>query len=226
MALLIPRCAAALTIGGDVAYTSDYIFRGVSETNGHGAIQLDLHATDTSGSFAGVFASSLGRVWDNQSGYELEAYLGHRFSLSTSWSASVSAVNYSYIHTGIPASSDYQELSIAASYLDSLTVTLSASPSYVRYADRYRLGRYPAYVADVAGQLPLHAGLFATVGVGYYRFTGPYEQGYAYGNAGLAFEYKGLRIDAGYYAIEAQAEYLFPYGRVGNRFAATLSWHF
>ena len=47
-----------------------------------------------------------------------------------------------------------------------------------------------------------------------------------YGNAGLAFEFKSLRLDAGYYVAQERAQALFPYGRAGNRFAGSVSWHF
>ena len=224
--LLAPSGAAALTIGGDASLTTDYIFRGISESDGNGAAQLDLHVTTADGTFVGAFASTLSRVnyrgWD----YELETYLGHRFDLTPTWSTSVTAVNYSYLKGNVPFSNDYQELSVSVSYLDRWTLTASAAPNAVRYMYHTRLGRYFAYVADAAGQVPLVGPLFATAGVGYYSLTGPDPGGYVYGNVGLAFEYKALRVDAGYYAVQDRADYLFPYGRARNRFAATLSWHF
>jgi uncharacterized protein (TIGR02001 family) len=223
-----PRSAAAVTFDGDIAYTSDYVFRGISETAGRSAGQIDLHLTTGDGTFVGAFASTLGHVWhtsyeDFGWDYELEEYLGHRFDLSPSWSATVTAVNYSYLAGNAPLSNDYQELSAAVSYLDSWTVTVGAIPNAVRYDRGHRLGRYPAYTLDASAQLPLVGRLLATAGAGYYASD---NTGYAYGNAGLAFEFKSLRLDAGYYIAQDRARTLFPYGRAGSRFAGSVSWHF
>jgi len=149
-ATLEPLSARAVTVEGDLTYTSDYILRGVSETGGRGAVQLDVHAGTEGGSFAGVFASTLERLWLRPTGYysgwryELQAYAGHRFDLSPSWSTTVTATSYSYLAGNIPYSDDYQELSATASYLDLWTVELSWSPNAVRFQGTYRAGRYPS----------------------------------------------------------------------------------
>jgi hypothetical protein len=120
-------------------------------------------------------------------------------------------------------SDDYQEISVAASYLDLWTMTAAYIPNAVRFDGDYRLGRYPAYVVDTSVQLPLIGRLFLTAGAGYYTSD---ETGYAFGNAGLGFQFKSLRVDGGYYVAQERARALFPYGRAGGRFAATVSWHF
>jgi len=227
-ATMAPVAAGAVTVDGDISYTSDYVFRGISESGGRSAGQIDLRVSTRDGTFLGVFASTLGRVWQHSWGnsgwdYELEAYLGHRFDLSPAWSTTLTAVNYSYLGGNAPLSNDYQEVSVAVSYLDLWTVTEAVIPNAVRYAGGYRLGRYPAYITDTSAQLPLVGRLFLAVGAGYYTSDSP---GYAFGNAGIGFEFKRLRIDAGYYVAQDHARLLFPYGRAGSRFAGTVSWHF
>jgi uncharacterized protein (TIGR02001 family) len=225
---LAPRSAAAVTFDGEITYTSDYVYRGISQTGGRSAGQIDLHLTTRDGTFLGVFASTLSHVWHRDYenfgwNYELEEYLGHRFDLSPSWSTTLTAVNYSYLNGNASLSNDYQEVSAAVSYLDSWTATVSATPNAVRYDRGYRLGRYPAYTAELSTQLPIVGRLFFTSGVGYYTSD---AAGYVYGNAGLAFEFKSLRFEAGYFVSQEHASTLFPYGRAGNRFAGSVSWHF
>jgi uncharacterized protein (TIGR02001 family) len=227
-ATLAPLSAGAVTVDGDLSYTSDYVFRGISESGGHGAGQLDVRASTRDGTFLGVFASTLGRNWHHSWGdsgwdYQLDVYLGHRFDLSPAWSTTVTAVSYYYLAGNAPLSNDYQEISIAVSYLDLWTVTEAVIPNAVRYDGNYRVGRYPAYVTDASAQLPLIGKLFLTAGAGYYTSD---ATGYAFGNAGLGFEFKSLRVDAGYYFAQDRARALFPYGRAGGRFAGTVSWHF
>lgn len=220
--------AGALTFDGDITYTSDYIFRGISETGGRSAGQIDLRLTTRDGTFLGVFASTLNRLWNrgwaNRGwNYQLEEYLGHRFDISQAWSTTLTVTNYSYLDGNVGLSDDYQEVSIAASYLDLWNVSVTAVPNAVRFDRGYRLGRYPAYVADTSAQIPIVGRLFLTAGAGYYTSD---ETGYAFGNAGLGFEFKSLRVDAGYYIAQDHARMLFPYGRAGSRFAGTVSWHF
>jgi uncharacterized protein (TIGR02001 family) len=227
-AAVAPRSSQAVTVDGDISYTNDYVFRGISETGGRSAGQIDLRASTRDGTFLGVFASTLGRTWQRSWGnfgwdYELEAYLGHRFDLSPAWSATLTGVSYWYLKGNVRMSDDYQEISVAASYLDLWTVTAAVVPNAVRFEGDYRLGRYPAYVADTSVQLPLVGRLFLTAGAGYYTSD---ETGYAFGNAGLGFQFKSLRVDGGYYVAQDRARALFPYGRAGGRFAATVSWHF
>ena len=227
-ATLAPRATRAVTVEGDISYTNDYIFRGVSETAGRSAGQIDVRASTRDGTFLGVFASTLGRTWQRSWAntgwdYELEAYLGHRFDLSPAWSATLTGVGYWYLKGNVPVSNDYQEMSVAASYLDLWTVTAAVIPNAVRFKGEYRLGRYPAYVTDTSVQVPLIGRLFLTAGAGYYTSD---ETGYAFGNAGLGFQFKSLRVDGGYYFAQDRARELFPYGRVGGRFAGTVSWHF
>jgi uncharacterized protein (TIGR02001 family) len=223
---LLPRLARALSLDGDVTYTSDYIFRGISETGGHGAVQLDVHLTTLDGTFVGAFASTLGKVIDHYWDAELQTYIGHRFDMSPTWSTTLTAVNYKYLGGNVRVSNDYQELSLAASYLDRLTLSAFASPNFVKY-DGYRLGRYASYGIDASTQLPLVGQLLFTAAIGYYSAgEGSESLGYVYGNTGLAFEYKRLRVDAGYYFTQERAQPEFPYGQARQRIAGTISWHF
>jgi len=111
IALLAPRAADAITFEGDVTFASDYVYRGISETGGRPAAQIDLHMATADGTFVGVFASTIHRLWHHGSetlgwDYEIEEYLGHRFDLSQSWSTTLTAVNYQYEHGNAPINND------------------------------------------------------------------------------------------------------------------------
>ena len=127
VATLLAARAHAVTFDGEISYTSDYILRGISETGGRGAGQLDLRVSGRDGSFAGAFASTLNRLWEHPWGYsgwdyELEGYLGHRVDFSPSWSTTLSGTYYAYLKGNTPFSDDYQEISLTTSYLDQWTL--------------------------------------------------------------------------------------------------------
>lgn len=224
-------CAYAVSFGGDVALTTDYIYRGFTESDDKGAVQLDLHASLQSGTFAGVWASSLNGNYRPYARYDVEEYIGQRFDLSSAWNTSLTVTNYSYLGGQQPYSSDYQQISGSVAYLDRWTFTLSALPDAVRFLGYGRAARYPAYDAETSGQWLITHGFYVTGGAGYYLFTGSTEfslptTGYAYGNVGLAYEWRSWRVDVGYFLTQKRANGLFPYLIANDRFAGTLSWRF
>ena len=227
-------------VGGNLAVTSDYIYRGVSQSDGHGALQADLHASSAGGLFAGIWAST--RDGDLQPGTdgEIQLYLGQHFSLGGEWSATVSG-RADYFVVGTPThSDDHQEISAELAWLDRYTLSLTWIPNAVRYyyaafAEQYYIYRTPAVVADAAGQWLLReellgGRLYLTAAVGYYYASRP-DRGplpavdYLFGNAGFALEWRRWRVDVGYFAAQEQAAELFPYP-VAKRIAGTISWQF
>ena len=232
LAAIPVRCAIAASLGGEVSVTSDYIYRGLSESRGHAAVQIDLHASSAAGTFVGAWASTRDRKLDPEANYEVELYLGHRFNFTSAWSTTLTAVSYSYVGDTKEMSNDFQEVSAAVSYLDRWTFSLSAAPNIMRYWRYRRAGRTAAYTADTAGQWLLSEGLFLTGGAGYYYyFSAPISRlpggaGYGYANVGFAFERQGWRLDVGYFVTQKRAELLSAYPTADNRIAGTLSWHF
>ncbi|HEY2807571.1 MAG TPA: TorF family putative porin [Steroidobacteraceae bacterium] len=223
---------ASLTPGGELTLTSDYIYRGVSQSDGHGAVQGDLHVATQGGTFLGVWASSRDTDLEPGASAVMEAYLGHRFNLSTLWNVTLSGRAYHYLGADsyVP-SDDYQEIAASLTYLDSWAVSITCIPNAVRYWFYTRLSRAPAWVADTSGQYLLGRQFFITAGAGYYRSqgTGTGEEratGYAYGNAGVAWEHGPFRADLGYFLTQDAAARSFPYPTAQQKFAGTVSWRF
>jgi uncharacterized protein (TIGR02001 family) len=232
------------TYGGNLAVTSDDIYRGLSESDGEGALQVDLHAA-AGGTFLGAWVSTRKRSLYPYADYDVEVYLGHRFDLSSTWGATLDARSHYFVAGAQPTSADYQELSGSLTYLDRWTLSLTAIPNAVRYWYYARLTRGPAWVAETSGQWLIAGGFFVTAGAGYYYSTGtapaypepvaappgmepaaPSLGGYAYGNAGFAYEYRRWRLDVGYFLTQPKAQALSPYPSANERFAGTLTWRF
>ena len=224
--------AASLTPGGALTLTSDYIYRGLSQSDGHGAVQADLHVGTQGGTFLGVWASSRDEDLEPGANAVLEAYLGHHFNLSTAWNATLAGRAHYYLSASSYApSDDYQEIAASLTYLDRWTVSITCIPNAVRYWFYTRLSRAPAWVADTSGQWLLGRQFFITAGAGYYRSQGTGSgkeraTGYAYGNAGLAWEHGPFRADLGYFLTQDAAQRSFPYPTAGHKFAGTVSWSF
>ena len=73
-----PAAPSAFTSTGNVAFTSDYVFRGISQTGGHTALQGGFDVAHTSGLSAGVWASNIS--WAPSTSLEVDLYVNYGFS--------------------------------------------------------------------------------------------------------------------------------------------------
>jgi len=222
---------SGLTFGGNLALTSNYIYRGVSSSSNDPAAQADLHAATAGGTFSGVWGSTRDSQLEPYADFELEVYLGHRFDLSNAWSATFSGRAHYFLGGPQEVSDDYQEISAALSWLDVLTISVTALPNAVRYWRQERLSRAPAFVAETTAQWLLYRGFFLAGGVGYYHVTGTgpgiqAANGYAYGNVGIAWEHRRWRIELGYYLTGDKAQVLMPYPSADDHVAGSIVWRF
>lgn len=87
----------ALNVSGSIAVTSDYRFRGISQTDENMAVQGGLTIAHESGIYAGAWASSLSG-WGTFGGanMELDLIAGYRLPLSSSATLDVGLTWYMY----------------------------------------------------------------------------------------------------------------------------------
>ena len=106
-ALAVPSVAMAAdvpasphTITANVGLTSDYIFRGISQTSGNPAIQGGIDYAHSSGFYAGVWGSNISWISDFNAGVssslELDTYFGFRNSFADDFTYDVGFIRYNY----------------------------------------------------------------------------------------------------------------------------------
>lgn len=95
--------SASAGVTGTAALTSDYVFRGVSQTHGDPAIQAGFEAASDSGWYLGTWGSNISWLSDLSvdgarvsSSLELDAYGGFRGKFSDTVSYDVGAIAYWY----------------------------------------------------------------------------------------------------------------------------------
>jgi len=142
-----PAAASAFTTTGNLALTSDYVLRGISQTGGKLAIQggFDLTKTPISGLTAGVWGSSL------TNGTEVDLYANYGFKIGAV-DISVGYIDYTYT-----AAHNGGEANVAATYAG---LTLKASRGISgTLTDYYYEANYSYDIAAVKGlNLGLHYG--------------------------------------------------------------------
>ena len=94
----------------NVGFSSDYIWRGMTQTSGDPAMYGGFDFESESGFYAGIWGSNVS--FSAGTGNELDTYLGYGFTFGNI------DVDVSYINFGYPGDSglDFQEIGVALSY--------------------------------------------------------------------------------------------------------------
>lgn len=161
-----------VTVSGEVAFTTDYKFRGISQTGNNPAVQGALNFEHTSGAYATLWGSSV----SFPSGAELNTVVGYVMPLNLgdhSASLDVGALRYVYPgdNGGMGPSPDYNEVfaNVAVESVvmgdDELALGLAYTNKYYNDSGRY-INLNVGYSAPLAGT---NLGLVSYVGYNKFR---------------------------------------------------------
>jgi len=105
--IAIPSLAG---VSANVAFASDYIWRGMTQTSGDPALSGGFDFNSDSGFYAGIWGSNVS--FSEGAGSELDTYLGYGFTIGDV------DIDLSYVDFGYPGDSslDFQEIGVAVSY--------------------------------------------------------------------------------------------------------------
>lgn len=94
------------TLSANVGFTTDYIFRGISQTSGGPAVQGGIDYAHSSGLYAGLWGSNISWISDFTAGIsssvELDTYFGFRNSFAEDFSYDVGFIRYNYPGSNYP----------------------------------------------------------------------------------------------------------------------------
>lgn len=209
---------------GAVAVTTDYVFRGVSQTQGDGALQADLHYQGRNGWFAGAWTSTIDPGYAGPGRLELDLYAGWNWQPATDWTARLAYVRYLHPDATGATDYDYGELSARLAWRDRVVAVVAWAPDMVRYSpdDYDRTGRAQAY--ELALRQPLGSRLAATLGLGWY--DGYYGIDYGAWNLGLGGSLGPIELELARFGNDDTARATFGQEAAGGRWALTALWRF
>jgi len=131
--------AGEATITGNAAVRSDYVFRGVSQTDEGLAIQVGAEANTASGLYGGAWVSNVDKPWGGvynvvggDEDVEIDLYVGKRFSADTgdySITGDVGIIRYGF--AGDPDDLSWTEAYIGASvggFSAKISTTIEGAP--------------------------------------------------------------------------------------------------
>jgi uncharacterized protein (TIGR02001 family) len=109
-AALVATRVDAADFSGSVAVTTDYVFRGVSQTQGDPALQLGLKLAFEPGVYVSSWASNVDYGSAVGSDAEVDYVVGWAGELSPTWALDVNLTRYTYPGTNDDLDLDYNEL--------------------------------------------------------------------------------------------------------------------
>ena len=193
---LITATAAQAQITGNLGLTSDYRFRGVSQTQNAPAVQGGIDYNHVSGLYIGNWNSSVSsQLYTNGAGVESDVYAGFRKQVFGNFVVDVGSYNYFYPRAGTNGSFDTNEIFAGIGYKELITVKYShALSDYFGTAN----SKNSFYVqADAA--IPLARNLQLVAHIGHTNVANSSSLDYTDYNVGLGYDLKGWNLAAKYY---------------------------
>jgi uncharacterized protein (TIGR02001 family) len=179
----------------NLALTSDYVFRGITQTDFDPALQggLDYSFGDT-GLYVGAWASNVDFADSDGPDIELDYYIGWNHDLSDSLNLDLQLVRYSYLgENEAYGDIDYNEIIGAVAYAEMLTFT-------VAYADDYARSGYSSLYFNLGGSWDLGNDFAVNAGVGRTKFSddvGSYNDW----NVGVSRQFGPVNVAVNYYDV-------------------------
>ncbi len=113
--LAAARPSAAIELGGHIELASDYVQRGISQSDRRPALGLDLHLRHRDGWYAGITGHQID-FRERRPRLELGVYAGIAQSPTPEWAWQIGVVRYRYPGAPQAFGYDYHDLVVATSY--------------------------------------------------------------------------------------------------------------
>lgn len=225
-ALFSSASAAAGDFGGSIGATSDYVYRGISQTGGEPALQADLHYQDRSGWAVGAWASAADPNEEEAPGLEVDVYASRNWTINRNWDARLSLTHYFYARDTRPLRYDYDEVVATLGYQSRVFATVAWSPNASRYSNGIIVKHQAATSYELTVTQPLVGRLTAAAGAGYYDLPAQLDADYWFWNAGVACSIGQAQFALSYIDTDEAAARAFGYGVAGDRWVGSLAWTF
>jgi len=215
------QAPAAEEEGGPVtwslAVTSDYVFRGITQTDYDPALQAGLTYTWDSSIYVGAWTSNVD-FGDGGPHIEFDTYIGWGHDFDDDWNLDVSLVHYAYFGEDEDYGNiDYIEGIGKISWKEMLTLTLAYAPDYSN-AD------ISSFYANLGGSWELgDSGFSVNAGVGYTDFSDDVP-GYTDWNLGVSKSWGPATFALNYYDTDIDFPSFLDHNHASDQLVLTVSF--
>lgn len=213
----------AFTLSGSAALTSDYVWRGSSQSQGDPAAQAGFKAAHRSGFYASVWGSGVEFAPETHASSELDFTVGWAGKIAPDWALDLNVLHYRYPSTTVDL--NWTELNGTATYRDNYWLSLAYSNEALGSKDR---GLY----SQLGARFPVNDRLRFEAAVGHYFLDDVYDRSYSHGQLSAIWAFKApdakpkveARLTA--HATDRNAERIFGDSLAGSRVEAAIQASF
>jgi len=202
-------CEAGDSWSASVAATTDYVYRGVSQTDGGGAVQLGANYQNPLGWFVGVWGSNVDPYPGGDPSKELDLYAGANHELGGDFTARATYTHYAYIDDPRMQRYEHNELSLSVTYLDLVAATVSYQPDCSAYSDLGFAHKRATIAYELTGRWAVHEAFAVTAGGGYYDLHDLFGISYWAGDIGIVYVNRRLSVDLSRFFAESTVARLY-----------------
>ncbi len=187
--------ALAGDFSGSLTVTSDYVFRGISQSNTNPTVYGSLDYAHPSGFFAGMFAAVIDypdTPFSPDTGQaELDLFVGFSAPIGRDFEWDISLIHYQYFETEA-SNTGYQELAANLHYRDIARFGVAVSDDAAR-------GDSDGYVAELELSQPFAERYQVSGTIGRYSLETRYWDSYVYWDFGVSAVFEPVTLDVRYY---------------------------
>lgn len=209
---------ARASVSGSAALTSDYVWRGSSQTQGDPAVQVGFKAAAANGFYGSVWGSNVEFAPATHASSELDFTLGWAGKIAPQWALDLNVLHYRYPSTTVDL--NWTELNATATYADRYWLSLGYSNEALGSRDH---GLY----TQVGARFPINDALRLEAALGHYFLDDVYDRSYSHGQLSAIWAVRApfeLRLTA--HATDRNAERIFGDSLAGSRIEAAVQASF
>ncbi len=175
----------------NAAVVSDYVFRGITQTDFEPAVQVGVdYSFGDSGFYIGAWGSNVDFGSFDGTDYEADLYVGYNVDLNDDWNLDLNVTRYAYLGSNDGVDNDYSEFITVLTYGEQYGLTIGYTDDYVN------TGASQLYVG-LNGTWEIGAGFNLTAGVGRSDFEDDYN--YTDWTFGVNRDFGPVNIGLNYY---------------------------
>lgn len=209
---------AAPTPSGSVALTSDYIWRGISQTAGDPALQAGIRLAGQSGFYISAWGSNVRSHGDPDLHSEFDLAAGWSGALSDDWA--IDAYVLRYVYPGTAASADWTEIDVTLTWKDSYWLQAGYSSSALGSGLR-------GFYTQAGARFPLDRRFRLEAVAGWYRLDRDQDNTYVHGQLSAIWAFRApFELRTSMHLADARADDLFGKDIAGSRVECALQANF
>jgi uncharacterized protein (TIGR02001 family) len=212
--------AQAAEVTGNAALTSDYVWRGSTQTQGDAAVQAGFKVADDSGFYASIWGSNVEFAPETHASSELDFTVGWGKGLTDDWALDVNVLHYRYPSTTVDL--NWTELNGTVTWKGNYWASVGYSNEALGYDEA---GVYTL----VGAKFPVNDQFRFEAALAHYFLddTVVAEDGYSHGQLSAIWAFKApfeARLTA--HATDSNAKAIFGDDFAGSRIEAALQASF